>query len=146
MPVDLQNILFRHTRDIDPEKLAMLQRVFDKVCREAGIFHDATDEREELVVHILRAATTEPIEELLVDEGHYAVAQFRRNARRGISVQESPRPFSRGKFTFASISHDVHRRSFHGASPLNSIISRPFSPTDGPNIATMCASQSLTSD
>jgi len=81
MPVDFESILLRHNYECDHEKLAMLKRVFEKVCRETGIFPDAIAEREALVTHILKAAITEPIEAFLVEQGHHAIAQFRQNLR-----------------------------------------------------------------
>ena len=77
-PSDFESIATRYSRVFDPEKMAMLKRVFDKVCKDAGIFDDATNEREALASNILSAAMAEPIESLLVDSGHAAVAKFRR--------------------------------------------------------------------
>jgi hypothetical protein len=74
---DFESIAIGYSSVFDPEKMAMLKRVFEKVCKDTGIFDDAKEEREALATHILRAALTEPIESMLINSGHAAVAKFR---------------------------------------------------------------------
>ena len=76
-PADFDSLAGRSVK-LEPEKKALLKRVFDKVCAEAGIFDDAHNEREALASHLLQAAETETVEALLVASGHAAVSHYRR--------------------------------------------------------------------
>ena len=63
---------------ISPERLKILERVFNTVCKEAGIFDDAILERKMLATELLHAVKTMDLEYLLAEAGHTAVAKIRR--------------------------------------------------------------------
>lgn len=76
-PSDFDSIADRSLK-LEPEKKALLKRVFDKVCVEAGIFDDAKNEREVLASHLLQAHEMDIMEALLIASGQAAVSRYRR--------------------------------------------------------------------
>ncbi|HUQ36906.1 MAG TPA: hypothetical protein VM144_11075 [Aestuariivirga sp.] len=70
------------TRNMNPEKLAALQRVFDTVCVEAAIPEGARSERNELAEKLLTAGIsvgeTPQYETLLMTYARRVVAHYRR--------------------------------------------------------------------
>ena len=70
------------TRNMNPEKLAALQRVFDTVCVEAAIPEGARSERNELAEKLLTAGIsvgeTPQYETLLMTYARRMVAHYRR--------------------------------------------------------------------
>jgi hypothetical protein len=70
------------TRNMNPEKLAALQRVFDTVCVEAAIPEAARSERNELAEKLLTAGIsvgeTPQYETLLMTYARRVVAHYRR--------------------------------------------------------------------
>lgn len=69
-------------RNMNPEKLATLQRVFDTACMEAAIPEDARSERNELAEKLLTAGVaaeeTPQYETLLLTYARRVVAHYRR--------------------------------------------------------------------
>ena len=70
------------TRNMSPEKLAILQHVFDAVCEEAVIPEGAKSERNELAEKLLTASVTieetPEYESLLMTYARRVVAPYRR--------------------------------------------------------------------
>ena len=52
-PVDIETLAQRHPEYISLEKRSLFRYVFDTVCKEAGIFSSATEERTELAAPVL---------------------------------------------------------------------------------------------
>jgi hypothetical protein len=82
-PVDIEVLAQRHPEYMSPEKRSLLRYVFDTVCKEAGIFANATEERIELAARILETAKTIDSEYFLIAAGHEAIAEIRARKRFG---------------------------------------------------------------
>ena len=61
-----------------PEKLATLKRIFETVCAEASISHDANDERESLASKMLIAGESNDDEASLFAAALKAIADYRK--------------------------------------------------------------------
>ena len=59
-----------------PEKLALLKRIFDRVCEEAEIPPDAKEKRDELAVRLLVASKITEEEPALIAFGRKVIAEF----------------------------------------------------------------------
>jgi hypothetical protein len=75
---DFGTLLKKTPRYITPEKLTKLKHVFDTVCKNAGIFDEASQERDALATQLLLMAETIENDSLLIAVGHEAVAKLRR--------------------------------------------------------------------
>ncbi len=77
-PFKLEDIV---SRNMNPEKLPTLQRVFDTVCEEAAIPESAASERSELAEKLLSAGETAmgtiESEPLLMTYARRVVAHYR---------------------------------------------------------------------
>jgi hypothetical protein len=58
-----------------PEKLAMLKRIFDAACKDAGIA--STDERDAIAIKLLTASKTTDGEDALIVVLKDAIASYR---------------------------------------------------------------------
>jgi len=63
---------------IDPEKLAVLKRVFEAACAEAAIPAEAKSQRAELAHKLLAFTSTAEDESLLMEFARNAVANYQR--------------------------------------------------------------------
>ena len=76
--LDFEGIALQNKIRFDLSHSAVLQKVFDRVCKEAGVFANADSEREELAIQLLIALLASQDEHTLVDAGHSALHRIRR--------------------------------------------------------------------
>lgn len=76
--LDFEGIALRHKISFDLSHSALLQKVFDRVCKEAGVFANAESEREELAIQLLITLVASQDEHTLVSAGHSALHRIRR--------------------------------------------------------------------
>jgi hypothetical protein len=75
--LDFEGIASRNGINFDPSKLPLLENVFERVCKEAGIFADAKSETEALAIQLLKTLLVTPDEHQLVETGHSTVRRIR---------------------------------------------------------------------
>ena len=74
----LESIALREDASyFSPEKLALLKRIFDEVCRESDISSDARERRDELAVRMLVASKITEDEASLTAFARKVIAEFR---------------------------------------------------------------------
>ena len=76
--LDFEGIARQRKISFDLSLSALLQKVFDRVCKEAGVFADAESEREELAIQLLIALVASHDEHTLVSAGHPTMRRIRR--------------------------------------------------------------------
>ena len=76
--LDFEGIARQHKISFDLSHSALLQKAFDRVCKEAGVFANAESEREELAIQLLIGLSTSQNELTLVTAGHLALHHIRR--------------------------------------------------------------------
>jgi len=74
---DFEGVALRHKIKLDLAKMPLLQKVFDRVCTEAGIFPDARTEQEALATQLLTSVIASEEIHVLVEEGHSALRRIR---------------------------------------------------------------------
>jgi len=70
--------LRKDAEPVNPEKLAMLERVYDEICAEAGITSGATTERNSLAQSLITASGIIDDEPTLLIFARNALAELRR--------------------------------------------------------------------
>jgi len=75
--LDFEGIASRNGINFDPSKLPLLENVFQRVCKEAGIFAEAKSEREALAIQLLNTLLASRDEHFSVEAGHSTVRRIR---------------------------------------------------------------------
>jgi hypothetical protein len=76
--LDFEGMARQHKISCDLSHSALLQKVFDRVCKEAGVFANGESEREELAIQLLIALVASQDEHTLISAGHSTMRRIRR--------------------------------------------------------------------